>query len=200
MKEQEFIIRIASIDDAEELLKIYAPYVEKTAITFEYDVPSIEEFKRRIEITLQRYPYIVIENENEILGYAYASAFINRSAYDWSAETTIYIKEDIRKMGLGKKLYNAIENLCKAQNIINLNACIGYPEKEDKYLTKNSKQFHEHLGYAFVGEFHKCGYKFERWYNMIWMEKILMDHPKTPLEVIPFSQLDENIIKSCLNI
>ena len=151
MKEQEFIIRIASIDDAEELLKIYAPYVEKTAITFEYDVPSIEEFKRRIEITLQRYPYIVIENENEILGYAYASAFINRSAYDWSAETTIYVKEDIRKMGLGKKLYNAIENLCKAQNIINLNACIGYPEKEDKYLTKNSKQFHEHLGYAFVG-------------------------------------------------
>ena len=89
MKEQEFIIRIASIDDAEELLKIYAPYVEKTAITFEYDVPSIEEFKRRIEITLQRYPYILIENENEILGYAYASAFINRSAYDWSAETTI---------------------------------------------------------------------------------------------------------------
>ena len=73
-----------SLDDAEKLLKIYAPYVEKTAITFEYDVPSIEEFKRRIETTLQRYPYIVIENENEILGYAYASAFINRSAYDLS--------------------------------------------------------------------------------------------------------------------
>jgi len=200
MKEQEFIIRIASLDDAEKLLKIYAPYVEKTAITFEYDVPSIEEFKRRIETTLQRYPYIVIENENEILGYAYASAFINRSAYDWSAETTIYVKENMRKMGLGKKLYNAIENICKAQNIFNLNACIGYPEKEDKYLTKNSKQFHEHLGYSFVGEFHKCGYKFGKWYNMIWMEKILMDHPKTPPKVIPFSQLDENIIKSCLNI
>lgn len=183
-------LRVATPDDAENILKIYAPYVEKTVITFEYEVPSISEFRRRIEKTLIQHPYIVAVNEGEIVGYAYTGAFVGRTAYAWSAETTIYLKEDKRRLGLGKLLYQALEDISKAQHISNLNACIGYPEVEDEYLTKNSAEFHTRLGYSMVGEFHKCGYKFGRWYNMIWMEKMIGEHPAHPLPVIPFSALD----------
>lgn len=182
------MIRIANENDAEKLLEIYAYYVENTAITFEYEVPSIEEFKRRIRQTLSKYPYLVSEQEGRIVGYAYAGAFNERSAYDWAVETTIYIAKDARKKGFGKELYRALENALALQNIINLNACIGCPIQEDEYLTKNSVQYHEHLGYRFVGEFHKCGYKFGRWYNMVWMEKCISNHPTPPMPVVTFEE------------
>lgn len=186
-------IRVATIDDAEEILKIYAPYVEKTAITFEYDVPSLEEFTDRIKKTLQKYPYLVAEKDGEIVGYAYTGAFVGRAAYDWAVEVTIYLKDDKRKMGLGRKLYHAIEEICKAQNVINLYACIGCPEIEDEYLTKNSAQFHAHMGYRMIGEFHKCGYKFGRWYDMVWMEKIIGTHNSNPAPFICFPDLDAEV-------
>ena len=159
-------------------------------LTFEYEVPSLEKFKERMKNTLRKYPYIVAEKNGEILGYAYTGAFVGRAAYDWSAEVTIYLKENKRKMGLGGKLYKALEEISKAQNILNLNACIGYPQIEDEYLTKNSVQFHRHLGYSMVGEFHKCGYKFGRWYNMVWMEKMLGKHKANPSSIICFPDLN----------
>ena len=127
--------------------------------------------------------------DSEIIGYAYAGAFYGRAAYDWSAETTIYVKKGCRHSGVGKLLYQALETALKAQNIINLYACIGYPEIEDKYLTKNSAQFHAHLGYRMVGEFYHCGYKFNRWYNMVWMEKLLNPEVKHPK---PIKWMEEN--------
>lgn len=185
---RDICIRTAALQDAQKILDIYAYYVKNTGITFEYEVPSLSEFKGRMEMTLRKYPYIVAEKGNEILGYAYTGAFVGRQAYDWSAETTIYLMKDKQKMGLGRLLYQSLEDISRAQNILNLNACIGYPEEEDGYLTKNSAQFHAHMGYTRVGEFHKCGYKFGRWYNMIWMEKLLGEHPSAPEPVIPFLQ------------
>ena len=82
-----------------------------------------------------------------------------------------------------------LKTALKAQNIINLYACIGYPEEDDEYLTKNSKQFHEHLGYRLIGEFRKCGYKFGRWYHMVWMEKMIGEHPEKPEQVKRFSEI-----------
>ncbi|MDO4344185.1 MAG: GNAT family N-acetyltransferase [Eubacteriales bacterium] len=192
----EIEIRVAVPGDAKEILAIYAPYVEKTAITFEYDVPGLEEFTSRIERTLKKYPYIVAEQDGEILGYAYTGAFVGRAAYDWAAETTIYLKENKRKSGLGRKLYTALEKISRAQNITNLNACIGYPETDDEYLTKNSAQFHQHIGYRMAGEFHQCGYKFGRWYNMVWMEKVLGVHPDVPAPMIPFPELSADTLKA----
>ena len=186
-------IRVASRGDAKELLEIYAPYVEKTAISFEWDVPGLEEFQARIEKTLKKYPYLVAEKDGELLGYAYTGPFVGRAAYGWSAEVSIYLKEGRQKMGIGKKLYQAIEAVSRAQNIKSLNACIGSPETEDEYLTKNSIEFHAHMGYRMVGEFYKCGYKFGRWYNMAWMEKIIGEHGKEPAPVVPFPDLEEPI-------
>ncbi len=169
-------IRNVELTDAERLLEIYDYYVKNTAITFEYETPSLDEFKTRIENITKRYPYLVIERNGRIEGYAYAGVFKNRAAYDWSCETTIYIDRDARKSGMGRMLYEALEERLRAMGILNMYACIGYPEKEDEYLTKNSAEFHEHLGYTKVGEFHKCGRKFNRWYNMIWMEKFIGEH------------------------
>ena len=145
--DNDITIRIASAADAEELLEIYRPYVENTSISFEYEVPTVEEFENRIKNTLRKYPYIVAEKNTEIVGYAYASAFKSRSAYAWAVETSIYVKMGCDKKGYGKRLYYELEEILKKQNILNVNACIAYTDTNDKYLTDNSMKFHEHMGY-----------------------------------------------------
>ena len=183
-------IRIATRRDAAKLLEIYAPYVEKTAVTFEYEVPAVTEFEKRIDHVLGKYPYLVAERAGDISSYAYAGVFKDRAAYRWAVETTVYVREDMKKMGTGRELYAALEKILSMQNILNLNACIAYPcEAEDPYLTRDSVQFHKRLGYQFAGKFHRCGYKFGRWYHMIWMEKFLGGHTENPPVVKSFGEV-----------
>jgi L-amino acid N-acyltransferase YncA len=182
MMNVEMIIRAAKEEDAAHLLDIYTPYVQNTAITFEYEVPSVEEFRNRMVHTMEKYPYLLLQRGEEILGYAYASAFKGRSAYDWAVETSIYVKEGAHGKGIGKKLYAALEEILAAQHIINVNACIAYPNPE-------SISFHEKYGYKTVAHFTKCGYKLGKWYDMIWMEKMLGHHPEKPLPVLNASEV-----------
>ena len=189
MSASKITIRPATPDDAEALLSIYAPYVEQTAITFEYEVPSVEEFRDRIVHTLKLYPYLVAQRETstnsnastEIVGYAYAGPLHARAA--------IYVKKSEKKAGIGRALYSALEKVLAAQNITNVNACIASPETDDEYLNHNSIQFHQHLGYSMIGEFHKCAYKFGRWYNMVWMEKMIGSHHQEQPAMIPFPEV-----------
>lgn len=162
----EIQIETACPDDAAELLAIYAPYVRETAITFEYDVPTQAEFESRIRNTLQKYPYVKAVRGSEILGYAYASPLGHRAAYAWSAETSIYVRQDARGNGIGKRLYAALEDGLRARGITNAYACITFPNPE-------SISFHEREGYVLAGHFHRCGYKFDRWLDVVWMEKFL---------------------------
>lgn len=180
-------IRVATIEDAEALVRIYAPYVEKTAITFEYDVPTVREFAGRIEKILKRYPYLVAEEDGEILGYAYAGSFHERAAFGWAVETSVYIAETAKRRGLGKRLYDALEQALAAQNISNLYASIAYPIGEDPYLSRDSVEFHQRLGFELVGRFSRCGYKFGRWYDLVWMEKHIGDHIAVQPAVKPFA-------------
>lgn len=189
------VIRTARLEDARALLDIYAPYVKHTAITFEYDVPTVEEFQRRIECVLSKYPYLVAEQKSEIVGYTYASAFHERPACDWAVEVSIYVRQDRKKLGIGKALYAELERLLKLQNVLNVNASIAYSEVEDEYLTKSSVEFHEHLGYKMVGEFHKCGFKFNRWYSLVWMEKHIGEHIDEPQYVRSFEKVREELDK-----
>ncbi|QNM06520.1 GNAT family N-acetyltransferase [Qiania dongpingensis] len=193
MEERGVKIRTAKIEDAEKLLEIYVPYVERTAITFEYDVPSVEEFAGRIRHVLKRYPYLVAEQNGEVLGYAYAECFKDRAAYDWAVETSIYVDQGKKHKGTGGSLHRALEQILKEQGILNMNACIAYPQEEDEYLTKNSVEFHEHLGYRLVGEFRQCGYKFGRWYNMVWMEKHIGEHRQGQAAPKSFEEVREII-------
>ena len=176
MNTSDITIRIASPSDAPELLAIYAPYITKTAISFEYDVPSVEEFADRIRTTLEKYPYLAAESDGHIVGYCYVSILHGRQAYDWSVETSIYVDQNCKRMGIGKKLHDALEQALAAMGILNLYACIAFPIGEDPYLTEDSVHFHEHLGYTHTAHFHKCGYKFNRWYDIVWMEKTIGKH------------------------
>ena len=176
-------IRGAAVGDAAKIRAIYAPYVELTAITFETEVPSEEEFRRRIASTLQRYPYLAAEQDGRIVGYAYAGPFKQRVCYDWSCETTVYVDSAAHGLGIGRALYEELEKRLKAQGIRTMYACIAYPEAEDEYLDYGSPRFHEKLGFTRCGEFHHCANKFGRWYNMIWMEKPISDYPHDPAPV-----------------
>ena len=175
--EELLTLRVATPRDAAALLAIYAPYVRETAVTFEREVPSLEEFERRIATTLEKYPYIVAEQAGKICAYAYAGPFKTRAAYEHSIETSIYVNRSVRQIGIGSLLYMALENVLFVQNITNLNACIAVPICEnDPYLTNGSKVFHEKQGYKPVARFHGCAYKCNRWYDIVWMEKLQGNH------------------------
>ena len=170
------LLRSAKISDAEALLAIYKPYITDTAVTFEYDVPTVEEFRQRIVDVQQHYPWLVAKEDGRIVGYAYANTFKARAAYQWSVETSIYVDVNLKHRGVGQRLHEALETTLKAQGILNMNACISYIENEDEYLTHESVRFHERMGYQRVAHFHLCGRKFNRWYDMIWMEKLIGEH------------------------
>ena len=155
------LIRLASVDDAEEILAIYAPYVLDTAITFEYDVPEIGEFRSRIETTLKNYPYLVAVEEGRIVGYAYAGVFRKRAAYQHSAEMSIYIDQRYRQHGIGSSLYLELEKQLVRQNVFSLYAGVTTSDRpDDAYVTDGSICFHERMGYTKIGEYRLCGYKF----------------------------------------
>lgn len=169
-------IRNATPLDAEEILRIYAPYITDTAITFEYTVPSLDEFRERIVNTLKKYPYLVAEENGQILGYAYAGVFKGRAAYNHCVETSIYVRMNAHGKGIGKALYAELENRLHQQGILNVNACITWKDEPNEYVTHQSPDFHAHLGYVKCAHFHQCGYKFGQWFDMIWMEKMIGSH------------------------
>lgn len=176
MDKNAITIRKATKADAEAIQTIYAPYVRETAISFEYDVPSVEEMAKRIEEVQKTHPWIVAEEDGKIVGYAYAHAFYGRAAYQWAVETSIYVDRQEKRKGIGKKLHDTLEDRLKKQGILNMNACIAYIEPEEEHLTQDSVRFHERMGYTKVAHFHLCGKKFGRWYDVIWMEKIIGEH------------------------
>lgn len=183
-------IRIATLEDAARLQEIYAPYVEKTAISFEYEAPSVEEFRKRIENTLCRYPYLVAIVDDEIAGYAYAGQFHTRAAFSHSAELSIYIDEKYHRYGIGTVLYNEMERILSMQNVYRLYASVACAEGEDEYLTDRSLHFHKSKGYKQIAKHNECGYKFRHWYSLVYFEKKLCDIPEEVEDFIPFSELE----------
>lgn len=179
-------IRTATIEDAEKLLEIYKYYIKETAVTFEYEVPSVEEFQNRIRNVLEHYPYLVAEADGEIIGYSYAGQFHPRAAYAWNAEMTIYLKHGIQRNGVGRQLYTMMENILREQGLLNLISVITKPV--DEYSDFNSVQFHEKMGYILEGELKNSGYKFNRWYTTYYMVKTI----GTPQEeMLPIRDFDE---------
>jgi len=185
-------IIVATPGHAEGLLAVYAPYVRNTAVTFEYDVPDPGVFRRRIADTLRAYPYLVAIDSGKILGYAYAAPFHGRPAYQHSVETSIYLDSRCRRQGIGRLLYRELEARLLRQNVFVLYACITCTDREnDAHLTDGSVRFHEKMGYTLVGEHHLCGYKFDKWYSVCWMEKTIGERPEKPEPFIPFSAFSD---------
>ena len=183
-------IRFATPADAEALVAIYAPYILKTAITYEYEIPSTAEFARRIETYSAKYPYLVAELDGIPVGYAYACPLGSRPAFDWAVETAIYIREDCKGLGMGKALYEKLETILQVMGIRTMTAAVASVDHDDPYLTNASITFHQRMGFTPVGTFHHAGCKFGRWYDLTWLEKAIggyetqPPHPRTVHEVM----------------
>ena len=167
----ELTIREARTEDAERLVNIYSYYVLNTAVSFEYNVPSVCEFENRIRKTKERYPYLVCLKDNAIAGYAYAGAYSSREAYAWTVTTSIYVDKAHRRQGIGSLLYNELERSLKDMGTVNLLAGVAYSENEDEFLTPDSYRFHIREGYSKVAHMKSIGFKFNRWYDLIWLQK-----------------------------
>lgn len=181
---EEIVIREAKRSDIKDLLTIYRPYVEKTTITFEYQVPSLADFEERLKRTLTRYPYLVAEISGKIQGYAYASVYKPREAYDWSCEVTVYVDAAVKARGVGSALYNRLEELLAKQGVSTLTACITAGNEA-------SLAFHEKRGYQQVACFPNIGYKFGAWQDVLWLQKTVGNRPEVPTAFVPYPQLKE---------
>ena len=161
------MIRLATVEDMPQILAIYAPYVENTTVSFEYEAPAPDAFLQRFQSVTADFPWLVWEEAGQILGYAYAARPFERPAYSWCAEPSIYLRPDARGRGLGAKLYAALEEILKRQGYCRLYAIITAENQ-------SSLRFHEKMGYRNVGQLHSCGWKLGRWCSIIWMEKSLI--------------------------
>ena len=160
------MIRIATEADVPRILEIYAPYILTTTHTFEYEVPSEEAFLERFRSITEQFPWLVWEEDGEILGYAYGSAPFERAAFRWVAEDSVYLTPSAEGRGIGKALCIALEEILKYQ---------GYRKVYAIITSENSRSldFHRKLGYRDVAEFENCGFKFGRWLGITWLDKEL---------------------------
>lgn len=168
------IIRSVQLADAKAIRAIYQPYVTETAITFEVDVPTVQEFEKRITQTLAQFPYLVAVVEGKVVGYAYASTYYARAAYDWTVELSIYVAKETRGKGVGSALYEALEEELKARGYLRFLACIAVPNEA-------SISMHKKRGYVQVAHFPKIGFKFNQWHDIVWMQKTIQG-PVTTLK------------------
>ena len=179
------MIRLATENDVPEILALYAPYIMNTTITFEYDVPCKKDFLQRFYSVTEQFPWLVWEENGEILGYTYATRPFPRAAYSWIAEPSVYLKPEAKGRGIGKKLYGALEEILALQGYQTLYALITGENTA-------SVAFHEKLGYRYLAEFPRCGFKFGRWLGVYWLEKRLNSVEIPNSFPTPFPQLGQD--------
>lgn len=180
-------IRNAGKKDTCTLLDIYAPYIRNTAITFEYDVPSAEEFLTRIETVTHTFPWLICEVDGTVAGYAYAAPFKTRAAFQWDAEMSVYLSPSFQRMGIASALYSCMEVILAKQGYLNLYALITHPNPI-------SEGFHSSRGYRPVGIYRNTGYKFGKWHDLIVMEKQLAPLPVNPQPCKAYPELAAEFI------
>ncbi len=184
-------IRFASPHDSPSILEIYKHYVENTAYSFELDVPTESEFFDRIALILSEYPYLVYEIDGVIVGYAYASRFAPRAAYRYSVEVSVYLRHDYQGKGVAAKLYNCIFQILTAQGFHSVFA--GVTASNERSIA-----FHKKQGFTVVGTFHKAGYKFNRWHDVMWLEKALQTYSDSPRPVKLVNALPKQFLTDLL--
>lgn len=171
-----FIIRSATTADAAALLAIYRPFVESTTVSFEATPPTVEEFAGRIAKSIAGWAWLVAEADGECLGYAYATSLRERAAYRWAAETAAYVRADQYRRGIGRALYHELFAVLKARGFCNAFAGVALPNDASLGL-------HTSLGFEPIGVFRRVGFKFDRWCDVAWFQRVLTDQPDPDSEV-----------------
>jgi L-amino acid N-acyltransferase YncA len=180
-------IRLATKDDCASILEIYAPYITNTVITFEYQIPTIDEFRERMIKVQSSYPWLVCEVDGRVAGYAYASRFREREAYSWSVDFSVYIKPEHQGKNIGKALYTALFELLKLQGYYNAYAGVAVPNTKSEGL-------HESFGFKEIGVYRNVGYKFGKWHDVKWYSLKLKEHidsPENPKSIYEIDGSDE---------
>lgn len=184
-------LRFAQEKDIPAIQNIYKPYVLHTPITFEYETPPADEMKDRMLQIQTAYPYLVCLYENDVVGYAYAGRHMARAAYQWNAELSVYIDKDHQHGGLGRKMYTALMEILKLQNIRNIYGCVTLPNP-------GSEKLHLSMGFARCGVYPKAGYKCGKWHDVAWFEKSIGLHDREPEPFIPLPEIDQHAASSIL--
>jgi L-amino acid N-acyltransferase YncA len=175
-----FSLRVARKEDAESILSIYTPFLEDTNTTFDYEVEEASAFTQRIENLLVEFPWLIVEVDGKAVGYAYAKKHRERTAYQWSAESTVYVQEEYQGNGLARAVYEALLEILTEQKYVNIYSGIAQPNE-------SSTMFHVKMGYTPVGVYKKVGYKNGQWYDVVWLHRTLIKHPENPEPIIKFS-------------
>jgi L-amino acid N-acyltransferase YncA len=179
-------IRLAAPDDAAPVLDIYGPYIKGTSLTFETEVPTVDQFRKKIQGYLEEWPWLVCETDDGLVaGYAYASRYRERAGYQWCVEVSVYIQERFHHCGIGSALYGVLFKVLKIQGYRNVYAVINLPNDA-------SVKFHERLGFEFFALYKNVGYKRGAWKNVGWWQKILNDHVHEPAPPVKFSRLNHS--------
>ncbi|MEG1687406.1 MAG: N-acetyltransferase family protein [Angelakisella sp.] len=184
-------LRLATERDAAGVAALYAPYVQDTAISFEYTPPDEAAMRRRIASTLETYPFLVWDEPDGIKGYAYASRFGVRAAYDWVAELSIYLRPELRGTGVAEALYRALMRLLREQGVWRVYAII-------TDATPASRRFHEKLGFQVYGQFPASGYKLGSWHDVLHMELALREGSGAPAPLLAIGDLPQGLIEQLL--
>ncbi len=167
------VIRLARPEDAPQILAIYAPYVLETPASFELVPPSLEEMRGRIAKTLERLPWIVCVDGDEVMGYAYAGPYRVREAYQWSLESTVYVHKAHHRRGVGAALYTSLFQVLRLQGYLNVFGVITQPNPA-------SVRLHESLGFEHTCVFRHVGHKLGKWHDVGWWQLALRTPPKLP--------------------
>ncbi|WP_266181271.1 GNAT family N-acetyltransferase [Dyella humicola] len=176
------MIRIAHADDAAAIHDIYTPSVLHGVATFETELPGVEAMRERILGRLKQYPWLVWEEEGRVLAYAYASRFRERAAYDWIAETSIYVHADARRRGIARRLYGVLLDAMRLQGLNQAVGVITLPGE-------GSVIMHEAIGFTPAGVWRSSGYKLGRWWDVGVWQKELQAPETPPVAVMPFPAL-----------
>ncbi len=185
-------IRFVQETDALEILGIYEPYIKDTAVTFECETPSLDEFRMRIKEISSDYPYIVCLLDNNIIGYAYAHRQMERAAYQWNAELSVYVDKTCLRCGVGKTLSNVLFEILKLQNVRNAYGGVTSPNE-------NSEKMLEYFGFNKLGVYHHTGYKCGAWHDVAWIEKTIGTYDLDPEPFVPFRELEKNAVMEILD-
>lgn len=186
-------IRFATQEDSVAILGIYESYIRDTAITFEYEVPSVSDFNTRIENIMRYFPWLVCEIDGEVAGYGYAFKHGERAAYQWSADLSIYINEKHHRKHIATALYTALIEMLKLQGYYTVFAGVTIPNP-------NSEAFHTSFGFQKVGVFNNVGYKLGEWRDVKWFAFTLSEYKKEPKPPVAFSDIkDKKIIREIVN-
>lgn len=183
-------IRFVRPEDVPALLAIYGQSIH-TSVTFEYTLPSPEEFLQRVEEISGSYPYLVAQEGEQVVGYAYAHALRERVAYQWTAELSIYLDRAATGRGLGKKFFRLLEELLRLQGVRTVYSCVTAPNPASEALNRS-------MGAELVGVFHKSGYKNGGWHDVLWFEKEIAPHDGDPAPLLPFPQVDRQAAEALL--